>query len=45
MTPKLPDTMTFCTDKDGDFYGAEGIKLKPLEPMKSWDLKYDGKMK
>lgn len=45
MTPKLPDTMTFRNEEDGQFYGAEGIQLKPLEPMKSWDIKYDGKMK
>jgi hypothetical protein len=37
--------MTFRTEEDGEYYGAEGIKLNPLEPMKSWDIKYDGKMK
>jgi len=45
VTPKVPDTMTFRTDEDGEYYGAEGIKLKPMEPMKSWDIKYNGKMK
>jgi hypothetical protein len=37
--------MMFRTDEDGDYFGAEGIQLKPLEPMKSWDIMYEGKMK
>jgi hypothetical protein len=45
MTPKLPDTITFRTEEDGAHYGAEGIRLKPVKPMKSWDIMYDGKMK
>jgi hypothetical protein len=45
MTPKLPDTLTFRTEKDGEYYGTEGIQVKPLKPMKSWEIKYDGKMK
>ncbi|XP_023703367.1 uncharacterized protein LOC111862314 isoform X2 [Cryptotermes secundus] len=45
MTPKLPDTITFRTEEEGTHYGAEGIRLKPVKPMKSWDIMYDGKMK
>jgi hypothetical protein len=45
MTPRLPDTITFRTEEDGAYYGAEGIQLKPLKPMKSWEIIYNGKMK
>jgi hypothetical protein len=45
MMPKLPDTLIFRTEEDGAYYGAEDIQIKPLEPMKSWEIKYDGRMK
>ncbi|KAG6460643.1 hypothetical protein O3G_MSEX012119 [Manduca sexta] len=39
---KIPDTVLFGADI-GEF-GAEGIKIKPVEPMVKWNISYKGKM-
>ncbi|XP_059058043.1 uncharacterized protein LOC131851551 isoform X2 [Achroia grisella] len=39
---KLPDTVLFGADI-GEF-GAEGIKMAPVEPMKKWAISYKGQM-
>ncbi|XP_072947825.1 uncharacterized protein [Epargyreus clarus] len=39
---KLPDTVLFGA-QIGEF-GAEGIKIKPVEPMKKWTVSYKGPM-
>ncbi|KAJ9579215.1 hypothetical protein L9F63_024679 [Diploptera punctata] len=44
-TLKLPDTLIFRTGEDEKSYGAEGIKLTPVKPMKCWKIQYNGKMK
>ncbi|XP_034241523.1 uncharacterized protein LOC117645431 [Thrips palmi] len=39
---KLPDTCLFgATD---DAYGAEGIRIQPVEPLKTWRVEFDGVM-
>ncbi|KAK3927410.1 CDK5RAP3-like protein [Frankliniella fusca] len=43
MHTKLPDTCLFGAD--GVVYGAEGIRLQPVEPLKTWCVEFDGVMK
>lgn len=43
-TPKVPSTSLYKTE-DNDEYGAEGLKVTPLVPMKKWKINYDGQMK
>ncbi|XP_054287744.1 uncharacterized protein LOC129003474 [Macrosteles quadrilineatus] len=39
---KIPDTVLF--DAEDDTFGAEGLLLQPLEPMRKWKLTYTGEM-
>ncbi|CAG9088900.1 unnamed protein product [Plutella xylostella] len=39
---KIPDTVLFGAEV-GEF-GAEGLKMTPVEPMKKWTLQYKGPM-
>ena len=39
--PKLPDTMMFQSHP-AEGFSAEGLELKPIQPMASWTFKYDG---
>ncbi|XP_021207156.1 uncharacterized protein LOC101744336 isoform X1 [Bombyx mori] len=39
---KIPDTVLFGAEI-GEF-GAEGIKMTPVEPMKKWNISYKGQM-
>ncbi|GLH16782.1 Uncharacterized protein GBIM_21068 [Gryllus bimaculatus] len=41
-SPKLPDTILFGA-KNNEF-GAEGLLIKPIEPMKKWKITYQGKI-
>ncbi|CAB3361611.1 Hypothetical predicted protein [Cloeon dipterum] len=47
MSPKLPDTTLQQTkeEEEAGVFGAEGLKLEPIEPMKRWKLTYNGKMR
>lgn len=39
---KIPDTVLFGAGI-GEF-GAEGIKISPVEPMVKWNISYKGQM-
>lgn len=39
---KLPDTCLFGATNDA--YGAEGIRIQPIEPLKTWKVEFDGFM-
>jgi hypothetical protein len=39
---KLPDTVLFGAKNEE--FGAEGLMLKLVRPMKKWKLNYKGKM-
>lgn len=39
---KLPDTILFGA-KDG-LFGAEGIRIEPVEPLKKWRVQFEGVM-
>ncbi|XP_053691690.1 uncharacterized protein LOC128740186 [Sabethes cyaneus] len=45
VSPRLPDTCMYQTEDEFGQYQVEGLKLYPLEPMKSWKLEYTGKMR
>ncbi|KAI5718463.1 hypothetical protein M8J77_021511 [Diaphorina citri] len=46
VSEKLPKTELKLSDFDCvDYYGAEGIRIQPIQPMKRWSLKYEGKMR
>ncbi|KAL7641049.1 UNVERIFIED_CONTAM: hypothetical protein RMT77_008186 [Armadillidium vulgare] len=40
--PRMPDTLLFGSEEN---FSAEGLSATPQEPMKSWQLQYNGKMK
>lgn len=44
VSPKFPDTSLNQMDNENGF-SAEEISVTVNKPMKSWQLKYDGKMK
>ena len=41
--PSMPDTSLEGTGKDE--YAADGLKIEPIEPMKKWRIKFDGKLR
>lgn len=43
MHKKLPDTCLFGANEE--VYGAEGIRLQPVEPLKTWRVEFDGVMR
>jgi len=43
VSPKFPETTLF--GGSSEFYGAEGFRYEPVEPMKHWKLEYRGEMK
>lgn len=45
MSEKLPETTLIQTEEESDHFAAQGISLKPIEPMKRWSLEYQGKMR
>ncbi|XP_058820451.1 uncharacterized protein LOC131682750 [Topomyia yanbarensis] len=45
VSPRLPDTCMIQTEAELGSYEAEGLKLTPLKPMKSWKIEYTGKMR
>ncbi|XP_055591801.1 uncharacterized protein LOC129743713 [Uranotaenia lowii] len=45
ISPKLPDTCLRQSPSEEGFFQAEGIKLTPVEPMKSWKIEYNGLMR
>ncbi|XP_075225831.1 uncharacterized protein LOC142326986 [Lycorma delicatula] len=40
---KIPDTVLFGAKENQ--YGAEGLIMTPIEPMKKWHITFDGEMK
>jgi len=42
MFPRLPDSTCYGTE---DEFGAEGLKLEPIIPMKKWKISYRGQLK
>lgn len=46
LSSKLPNTeLLLPTSGKVDYYGAEGIKVVPIEPMRKWLVSYEGKMR
>lgn len=48
VLPRFPDTCLHQSKQEYDDTGAwtvEGIQIKPVVPMRSWKLTYNGKMK
>lgn len=43
-TPKLPGTSLYQNEETEE-YGAEGLKVTPIVPMKKWQISYNGPMK
>lgn len=41
-SPKLPDSTMFAVE---DEFGAEGLLLEPLLPMRKWKISYKGQMR
>ncbi|XP_066151713.1 uncharacterized protein [Euwallacea fornicatus] len=42
--PKIPDTTLFNTEEE-EGYGAEGLKVSVVEPMKKWQITFSGQLK
>jgi hypothetical protein len=44
--PSLPDTSLRRTDEDSKKqFGASGLTIEPLEPMKRWRIRYEGELR
>lgn len=46
LSEKLPNTeLKLSNTQYVEYYGAEGIRIHPVEPMREWVLEYEGKMR